>query len=82
MQKNEKSIFILIILTFLVAFIITSLWGDNEINTFLLGNLHGHSLWHILGAIAELEVVFWVDQRETNRLIKRIKEEKETAKAA
>jgi hypothetical protein len=82
MQKNEKSIFILIILTFLVAFIITSLWGDNEINTFLLGNLHGHSIWHILGAIAELEVVFWVDQRETNRLIKRIKEEKETAKAA
>ncbi len=74
MEKNEKSLFILLIITFLIAFIITSLWGDNEINTFLLGNIHGHSVWHILGALAELEVVIWVDQRETNKLLRKLKE--------
>ncbi len=70
MTTTEKLLFILIILTFLVAFIITSLWGDNEINTLLLGNLHGHSLWHILTALAIMEVVVWVDQRDVNEKLR------------
>lgn len=70
MTSTEKILFILIILTFLVAFIITSIWGDNEINTFILGNIHGHSIWHILTALAMLEVVIWVDQRSVNELIR------------
>ena len=70
MTSTEKILFILIIFTFLVAFIITSLWGDNEINTFILGNIHGHSIWHILTALAMLEVVIWVDQRSVNELIR------------
>ncbi len=79
MEKNEKSLFLLLIGTFVVAFIITSLWGDNEINSFALGNIHGHSLWHILGGLAELEVVIWVDQRETNKNIKKMLAEKTAA---
>lgn len=70
MASSEKILFVLIIFTFLVAFIITSIWGDNEINTFLLGNIHGHSIWHILTALAMLEVVFWVDQRTVNQKLR------------
>ena len=72
MTSSEKIQFILIILTFLAAFIITSLWGDNEINTFLLGNIHGHSIWHILTALAIFEVVIWVDQRTVNEKIREL----------
>ena len=72
MTSSEKIQFILIILTFLAAFIITSIWGDNEINTFLLGNIHGHSIWHILTALAIFEVVIWVDQRTVNEKIREL----------
>lgn len=82
MEKNEKAILLLTIGTFLVAFIDTSIWGDNEIADFALGNYQGHSIWHMLGALAELEVVFWVDQRETNKQIKKLKAAAEEAKAA
>ena len=70
MTSTEKILFILIILTFLAAFIITSIWGDNEINTFILGNIHGHSIWHILTALAMPEVVIWVDQRDINEKLR------------
>lgn len=73
LRKDERNIFIFIILTFLTAFIITSIWGDNEIANFALGNFHGHSIWHILGAIASLEVVIWVDTREHNKQIEALK---------
>lgn len=82
MEKNEKAILLLTIGTFLVAFIDTSIWGDNEIANFALGNYQGHSIWHMLGALAELEVVFWVDQRETNKQIRALKEAAEENKAA
>ncbi|MCR5523251.1 MAG: hypothetical protein K6F64_06395 [Clostridia bacterium] len=75
MTGNEKGLLILVIATFLVAFIDTSIWGDNEIANFALGNYQGHSVWHMLGALAELEVVFWVDQRETNKRIKAMQEQ-------
>lgn len=81
MEKSEKHLIILLVSTLLIAVVITSLWGDNEINGFLLGNFHGHSLWHILGGIAELEVVFWVSQRETNRKFKELEEELQKAKS-
>ena len=72
MTSSEKILFILIILTFLAAFIITSIWGDNEINTFILGNIHGHSIWHILTALAIFEVVIWVDQRSVNEKLREL----------
>lgn len=79
MTGNEKALLILTIGTFLVAFIDTSIWGDNEIANFALGNYQGHSIWHMLGAIAELEVVFWVDQRETNKKLRQLQEESKAA---
>ncbi len=75
MQKTEKRIIILLISTLLIAVVITSLWGDNEINTFALGNFHGHSIWHILGGLAELEVVFWVQHRAHNEQMAKLKDE-------
>ena len=65
-----------------MAFIDTSIWGDNEIANFALGNYQGHSIWHMLGAIAELEVVFWVDTRETNKKLRAIKAKQPTDIAA
>lgn len=75
MQKPEKQIIVLLVSTLLIAVVITSLWGDNEINTFALGNFHGHSIWHILGGIAELEVVFWVQHRSNNERIAKLRDE-------
>ena len=49
--------------------------SPNGIKSFIveiIGNYQGHSMWHMLGAIAELEVVFWVDQRETNKKIREL----------
>jgi hypothetical protein len=69
MTSNERWILILAVSVMLVAAIITALWGDNEIADFALGNFHGHSTWHMLGALVELIVVFWVDQRTTNKLL-------------
>lgn len=79
MQSSEKSLLILIVLTFITAFIITSLWGDNEINKYALGNFHGHSLWHILTGLGTLEAVFWVDQRTSNQKLAAL--EKKLSKA-
>ncbi len=79
MEKTEKGLLILLVSTLLIAVVITSLWGDNEINGFMLGNFHGHSLWHIFGGIAELEVVFWVNQRETNKKFEELKKELQKA---
>lgn len=73
MTGNERGLLILAIGTMLVAAVITALWGDNEIADFALGNFHGHSTWHMLGALVELIVVFWVDQRETNRMLREAK---------
>ncbi len=73
MTGNERGLLILAIGTMLVAAVITALWGDNEIADFALGNFHGHSTWHMLGALVELIVVFWVDQRETNKMLREAK---------
>ena len=73
MEKSEKKLMFLLLGTFIIAFIDTSIWGDNEIANFALGNYQGHSMWHMLGSMAELEVVFWVDQRETNKLLRESK---------
>ena len=69
MTGNERALLILAVSVMLIAAIITALWGDNEIANFALGNFHGHSTWHMLGALVELIVVFWVDQRTTNRML-------------
>lgn len=66
--KNELGIVLLIFATFVSAFVITSLWGDNEINPIALGNFHGHSFWHMLTAIGTFEAVVWVDTRTNNQL--------------
>ena len=74
MESSERKLLLLTIGTFVIAFIDTSIWGDNEIANFALGNFQGHTMWHTLGSLAELEVVFWVDQRETNKLLRASKE--------
>lgn len=70
MTKNERGILVVTMGTLIVAAVITALWGDNEITDFALGNFHGHSTWHMLGALVELIVVFWVDQRTTNKMLR------------
>ncbi len=67
LPKNEVGPVVLLLATFLVAFIITSLWGDNEINSIAQGNFQGHSLWHLLTAIGTLVACFWVDTRTGNQ---------------
>ncbi len=73
MKVNERALLILAISVMLVAAIITAVWGDNQIADFAFGNFHGHSTWHMLGALVELIVVFWVDQRTTNKLLSEAK---------
>ena len=73
MTKNERALLSLALVVMLIAAVITALWGDNEIAAFALGNFHGHSTWHMLGALVELIVVFWVDQRTANKHIAELK---------
>lgn len=85
MLKNERILLILAVGVMGIAAVITAMWGDNEIANFALGNFQGHSTWHMLGALVELIVVFFVDQRSVNqdkaKLLKE-KAEKETSKVA
>lgn len=64
-SKEERGTVILLLGTFALAFVITSLWGDNEINFIAQGNFHGHSLWHLLTAMGTIIAAFWADQRTT-----------------
>lgn len=64
--KNEIGLVILLLASFAIAFVITSIWGDNEINSIALGNFQGHSLWHLLTAIGTFVAVVWVDNRTEN----------------
>ncbi len=66
-QGKERGLVILILATFAVAFVITSIWGDNEINFIAQGNLQGHSLWHLLTAMGTFEAAVWVDNRTENQ---------------
>lgn len=61
--RGERGLVILLIGTFATAFVITSLWGDNEINFIAEGNFHGHSFWHLLTAIGTTDALIWVDHR-------------------
>ena len=69
--KTERNLLIVTFATFIVAFIITSIWGDNEINTFALGNLHGHSLWHIITGVAIFELTMFADHRAMNEKLEK-----------
>lgn len=82
MTKNERALLTLAVTVMLIAAIITSIWGDNVIADFALGNFQGHSTWHMLGALVELIVVFWVDQRTTNKRIAELTAQKEEKVAA
>ena len=75
MTGNERALLALTIGVLIVAAVITALWGDNEIADFALGNFHGHSTWHMLGATMELIIVFWIDQREINKKLRALKGE-------
>ncbi|MBQ8014903.1 MAG: hypothetical protein IJ264_01805 [Clostridia bacterium] len=75
MAGSERALLILAVSVMLVAAIITAIWGDNVIADFALGNFQGHSTWHMLGALVELIVVFWVDQRTVNQKIAALKSE-------
>lgn len=65
--KGERGLVVMLISTFAIAFVITSLWGDNEINSIAQGNFQGHSLWHLLTAIGTLIAAVWVDNRTENQ---------------
>lgn len=73
MESNERHLLALAVAVILIGAIITGIWGDNEIADFACGNFHGHSTWHMLGAIVELIVVFWIDQRASNKLLREAK---------
>ena len=64
---RERGLVILLISTFAIAFVITSIWGDNEINPIAQGNFQGHSLWHLFTAIGTFEALLWVDNRTENQ---------------
>ena len=66
-ERKERGLVLLIIGCFAVAFVITSLWGDNEINSIAQGNLQGHSLWHLFTALGTISTVFWVDYRTVSQ---------------
>ena len=65
--KKELPTVIMLIVTFAIAFVITSIWGDNEINSIAQGNLQGHSLWHLLTAIGTIIAGIWVNERTENQ---------------
>lgn len=65
--KNELGLVITLLGCFVAAFIITSIWGDNEINSIALGNFQGHSLWHLFTAMGTFVAVVWVDNRTENQ---------------
>ena len=65
--KKERGIVIMLIATFALAFVITSIWGDNEINSLAGGNLQGHSLWHLLTAMGTIIAGIWVNDRTENQ---------------
>ena len=67
LPKNEIGVVITLLATFAIGFVITSIWGDNEINSFAQGNFHGHSLWHLFTALGTFVACFWVDTRTTNQ---------------
>lgn len=66
--KRERGLVILLISTFALAFVVTSIWGDNEINSIAQGNFQGHSLWHLLTAMGTVIAGFWVNDRTENQL--------------
>lgn len=65
--KKEVGLVITLIATFAIAFVITSLWGDNEINSIAQGNFQGHSWWHLLTAMGTFIACVWVDNRTENQ---------------
>lgn len=65
--KQERGIVIMLISTFAIGFVITSLWGDNEINSLMGGNLQGHSLWHLFTAMGTIIAGIWVNERTNNQ---------------
>ena len=67
LEKSERGIVVLLLATFAIAFVITSIWGDNEINSIAQGNFHGHSLWHLLTAMGTIIAAIWADHRTTEQ---------------
>ncbi len=64
-EKRERRLLTVMLSIFLISFIITIPWGDNEINSLAQGNFQGHSLWHMLNAVGTLVAAFWADMRTT-----------------
>lgn len=77
LDKIEVRHIIFIISIFFVAFIVSNVYGDNQINSFILGNLHTHSLYHILNGMGAYTVVFWVNYRTEKQKRNNIEESKE-----
>jgi cell division protein FtsB len=64
-DKRERRLLTVLLSIFLISFIITIPWGDNEINSLAQGNFQGHSIWHMLNAVGTLVAAFWADMRTT-----------------
>lgn len=62
-EKRERRLLAVLLSIFAISFVITIPWGDNEINSFALGNFQGHSIWHMLNAVGTLVAAFWADSR-------------------
>lgn len=63
LDKTEVGLVGFVISIFVIGFLVSNLFGDNQINSLLLGNVHTHSIWHILNGLGALTLVFWIDYR-------------------
>ncbi len=67
-DRSEVGLVGFVISIFVVGFLVSNLYGDNEVNSLFLGNLHTHSLWHILNGMGGLTLVFWIDYRTLKQI--------------
>lgn len=67
-DRTEVGLVGFVISIFVVGFLVSNLYGDNQINSLLLGNIHTHSIWHILNGLGALTVVFWIDYRTLKQI--------------
>lgn len=75
LDKTELGIVSFVIAIFVVGLAVSNVYGDNQINSMFLGNIHTHSMYHILNGMGTFTAVIWVDYR-TQKQLSAAKEDK------